>query len=179
MKKRIPVQCISLALIFLTISCAGAPAPSTETTSEFPQWARDLRRGEIIFFGSFPFAFFLSATIMDLYRASQHDWDLRYAPWPAKSAGAVAMTRDEYIITISAALGGSLIISLADAIIVKVKRDRAAREAARLSPGEPIIIRRPWPIPEEEAEPAVPPELTSPDEAAPPETAAGDSAGTP
>ncbi|GHV18450.1 hypothetical protein FACS189493_7880 [Spirochaetia bacterium] len=175
MKRRIHIQCISLALILLTLSCASAPAPLTETTSEFPQWARDLRRGEIIFFGSFPFAFFLSTTVMDLYRASQHDWDLRYAPWPAKSAGAVTMTTDEYIITISAALGGSLLISLADAIIVKIKRDRAAREAARLSPGEPIIIRRPWPEPPEE----VPDEGPSPDEAATPPESDPAPSGTP
>jgi hypothetical protein len=146
-------QGLCLVLVFLTLSCASTPTPAEAAKPEFPQWARDLRRGEIVFFGSFPFAFFLGHTVMDTYRASQHNWDRRYAPWPVKSAGAVNMTRDEYLITISAALGGSLLVSVADFIIVKVKRDRAAREAERLAPGEPIIIRSPWPVPGETPEP--------------------------
>ncbi|MDR2786283.1 MAG: hypothetical protein LBB83_10255 [Treponema sp.] len=117
--------------------------PAPKQKSEFPQWALDLRRFDIIMFGSFPFTYWFASTGMDLYRSSQHNWDTRYAPWPVKSAGAVNMTNDEYMITLSCAIGGSILAALADHIIVRVKRNKAARAAASLIPGEVIITRTP------------------------------------
>jgi hypothetical protein len=122
-------------------------APITPTNPkekpEFPQWALDLRRFDIILFGSFPFTYWFASTGMDLYRSSQHNWDTRYAPWPVKSAGAVNMTNDEYMITLSCAVGGSILAALVDHIIVRIKRNKAAREAAAIIPGEVIITRTP------------------------------------
>jgi hypothetical protein len=122
-------------------------APITPTSPkekpEFPQWALDLRRFDIILFGSFPFTYWFASTGMDLYRSSQHNWDTRYAPWPVKSAGAVNMTNDEYMITLSCAIGGSILAALVDHIIVRIKRNKAARAAANLAPGEIIITRTP------------------------------------
>jgi hypothetical protein len=123
----------------------AAITPAPKQASEFPQWALDLRRFDIIMFGSFPFTYWFASTGMDLYRSSQHNWDTRYAPWPVKSAGAVNMTKDEYMITLACAAGGSILAALVDHIIVRVKRNRAAREAARLAPGEVIITRTPKP----------------------------------
>ncbi|MDR3144731.1 MAG: hypothetical protein LBU21_00480 [Treponema sp.] len=128
---------------------------SDSGASQWPLWVRDLRRGEIIAFGSFPFTFFLANTIMDSYRWAKHDGDQRYAPWPVKSAGAINMTKDETNIVIGAAAAGSILVSLADFIIVQTKRNRAAREAANRPAGDPIIIRRPWP--EAEGAPDAPP----------------------
>jgi hypothetical protein len=119
--------------------------PTQKQKPEFPQWALDLRRFDIILFGSFPFTYWFASTGMDLYRSSQHNWDTRYAPWPVKSAGAVNMTNDEYIITLSFAFGGSVLAALVDHIIVRVKRNKAAREAAAVTPGEVIITRTPKP----------------------------------
>ncbi|MDR0452088.1 MAG: hypothetical protein LBH15_03515 [Treponema sp.] len=124
-----------------TLAVTPAPKPKTE----FPQWALDLRRFDIIMFGSFPFTYWFASTGMDLYRSSQHGWDTRYAPWPVKSAGAINMTKDEYKITLACAIGGSILAALVDHIIVRVKRNRAARDAARLAPGEAIITRTPMP----------------------------------
>jgi hypothetical protein len=140
-------------------SSGSKPVLTEEEEKEFPLWARDLRRGEIVLFGSFPFAFFTATTIMDLYRSSQHDWDTRYAPWPAKSAGAVAMKSWEHTIVIGSAFGGAALIAIADHFIVRYKRGKAQREAERLKQAEPIIIRSPWPP--EEAQP--------PEDAEPPE----------
>jgi hypothetical protein len=117
------------------------PAPKTQ--SEFPQWAHDLRRFDIILFGSFPFTYWYASIGMDIHRSSQHNWDARYAPWPFKSAGAINMTKDEYALTITCAVAGSVVIALVDYIIVKIKRNRAARAAAALPQGEVIIIRNP------------------------------------
>jgi hypothetical protein len=144
------------------------PPVSQEEKEAIPQWVKDLWRADIIFFGSFPLMYFWSATFVDTYRASQHDWDARYLPWPAKGAGAVPMTEDEHIITIAAAAGGSLLAALIDHLIVRIKRDRANKAAARLPPGDPVIIRKPWPeAPAGEVPPGLSPE-------ADPDAAAGD-----
>jgi hypothetical protein len=118
--------------------------PATEfDTSEFPLWVRDLRRAEIVAFGSFPFTMFFSTFAMDSFRFANHNGNFSYAPWPFKSAGAVEMSRHERINTIIAAAAASLIISLVDHIIMRYKRAKAAEEDP--GPGQPIIIRRPWP----------------------------------
>jgi hypothetical protein len=133
----------------------------SEKKDEWPQWARDLRRADIITFGSFPFSFFLAGIIVDTYRASQHNWDTRYGPWPVNMGGAVSRTTDEHLTTIFVAAGGAVLVATADYIIQRVKRERAAREAARLVPPDPGIIRKPWP-PGEEAEDSVPGETPLP-----------------
>jgi hypothetical protein len=114
-------------------------------TSDFPQWGKDLRRAEIVAFGTFPFTMFTATFFMDTWRTSNHDWDTRYAPWPFKSAGAVDMTGKEHEITLTAAAVTSLALALADFIIVQVKRYKARQQVLRLPPGSPIIIKRPWP----------------------------------
>jgi hypothetical protein len=125
----------------------GAEA-QTEEKDEFPQWARDLRRADIITFGVFPFTFFLGSVIVDTYRFSQHDWDSRYAPWPV---GSVSRTTKEHVAAISVAAGGAVLVAVADYFIQRAKRERAAQAAARMAPSDPVIIRTPWP-PEGEAE---------------------------
>jgi hypothetical protein len=126
---------------------AGAEAQTGEK-DEFPQWARDLRRADIITFGVFPFTFFLASVIVDTYRFSQHDWDSQYAPWPV---GSVSRTTGEQVVAISAAAGGAVLVAVADYFIQRAKRERAAQAAARMAPSDPVIIRTPWP-PGEEAE---------------------------
>jgi hypothetical protein len=159
MKKK-PKPIAALAVILLLLSTVetlsaqtnqtASTAPAVEDTPlNLPQWVKDLRRGEIVLFGSFPFTFFTATFVMDTYRASQHNWDTRYAPWPLKSAGAINMTTDETFIVIGAAAAGAFLISIADFIIVQIKRSRAQKAAAALPAGEPIIIRKPWPPAEE------------------------------
>lgn len=88
-----------------------------------PQWLKDLRRGEIIFFGTLPFTIFLTRTIIDIVRMGQHGWtDWRYAPWPLQSADAVAMNRGELIWLFSISGSASVVISVVDHLIVRHKR---------------------------------------------------------
>jgi hypothetical protein len=89
-----------------------------------PQWAKDLRRGEIIAFGSFPFTFFFTKTFMDLYRMATHDWDSRYAPI-IKPAGAIPMTESEIKIMLGIAVSSSVVVAVVDHFIVKHKRAKA------------------------------------------------------
>ncbi|GHV87920.1 hypothetical protein AGMMS50267_02800 [Spirochaetia bacterium] len=126
-----------------TILVPSAGTNAKDQKPEFPLWARDLRRADIILFGSFPFMFFTATFAIDTYRWQQHWDDRRYAPWPIKSPGAVSLTIDEYKIALSAAAGGAVLAALADYLIIRVKRAKAAREAAKLPPGVLVITRTP------------------------------------
>jgi hypothetical protein len=55
------------------------------------------------------------------------------------------MNTSEAVITIMSAVGGSLLISLVDYLIVRYKRNKAEQEQFKLPAGDPIIIRRPYP----------------------------------
>jgi len=153
-----------LFAVLLVVSFAGLPAQTTTTSdsemtsthfdmTDFPLWARDLRRAEIIAFGSFPFAYFFSNFAFDTYRWSQNGWDRRFAPWPITSAGGMEQTQSEKLITLGIAAGGAVLIALIDYGIVRLKRNRLEREAARLPEGTPVIIQKPL-YAEEADEPA-------------------------
>jgi hypothetical protein len=111
--------------------------------SEFPLWAKDLRRAEIVAFGSFPFTYFFSNFGFDTYRLAIHGGNMRYAPWPFNSAGTIEQTQNEKLITLGIAAGGAVLVALIDYGIMRYKRNRLEREQANLPDGTPIIIRRP------------------------------------
>ena len=149
---------IVVFFLLLTVIVTFAPAqtggpltlPEPETNN-VPQWARDLRRWEIVLFGSFPFAMFTSTLIMDTvlwYDAGRWGFDeqnRRYAPWPLKSSGAVAMGDRAQVRTIGLAVGVSAAVAFADLIIVQVRRQRERKKAEALPVGTTIITRSPWP----------------------------------
>jgi hypothetical protein len=144
---------IPLCLCFLVIPAVVHGQTSTGTaaalqstqfdTSGFPLWAKDLRRAEIVAFGSFPFTFFFATFAMDTYRYASHGQDIRYAPWPFKPSGAIDMSQDELILTMSIAAAGSVVISCADYFIVKYKRNKQRQEWEKLTGDTPIILRTP------------------------------------
>jgi hypothetical protein len=143
---------LSLTLVTFPIraqtgTTAGTPAPALLQfdSSDFPLWGKDLRRAEIIAFGTFPFTMFTATFFMDTWRTSNHNWDTRYAPWPFKTAGAIDMTGEEHEITMAAAGIASLVLALTDFIIIQVKRYKAQQRILQMPPGSPIIIKRPWP----------------------------------
>jgi hypothetical protein len=97
----------------------------------FPQWAKDLRRWDIIAFGTFPFSMFFVNFFYDMYRWNKANGmefsseGRRYAPWPFKSAGAVELTGREFRGTIIFAAGLSIVFAFTDLFIVKMKRKKA------------------------------------------------------
>jgi hypothetical protein len=109
-------------------------------TSEFPLWAKDLRRAEIVTFGSFPFTMFFATFAMDTWRCYSHDWDPLYAPWPAKPPGAINMTQDELAMTIAVAAAISVVVAITDFSIVQIKRYRERQQVKKLPAGSPITI---------------------------------------
>jgi len=132
-------------------SNSTSQSPGAFDTTGFPQWAKDLRRWEIIAFGSFPFTMLFTTTGMDMYRWSDaNGMDMseegrRYAPWPLKSAGAVSMEKEEFETVLKIAACLSIGIAFADLIIVQIKRYKARKKAEAMPAGTTIITRTPWP----------------------------------
>jgi hypothetical protein len=185
-KKAQPFLPLAMLVFVLAVPAyrAAAQTGSTDTskltsntfdTTGFPLWAKDLRRFEIVAFGSFPFAMFASTFVMDTRRwidANGMEFTeegRRYAPWPLKSAGAIAMTNQEVETTLIVAAGLSVAVALTDFIIVQIKRQKERRRVESLPTGSVIINTGPWP--EGSADNAAPGDNASGGAAASPEEA--------
>jgi hypothetical protein len=144
---------------------SGGTKPSLGfDTSEFPLWAKDLRRAEIVTFGSFPFTMFFTTFAVDTWRCYSHGWDPLYAPWPAKPPGAINMTQDELTMSIAIAAAVSVAIAVTDFSIVQIKRYREKQRVKNLPSGSPITITK---RPAAESETGAEPEAEPAAEAAP------------
>jgi hypothetical protein len=139
-------------IVALTLTAGLATAPlAAQTTAgtqavpdiEFPQWSKDLRRAEVVAFGTIPFTWLVSTLIVDISRTVAHNGSRDYWPWPLKPSGAPAMTNDEFISSIGIAFGISVTAAIADHIIIKYKRRKAEILKQQHPPREPAIIRRP------------------------------------
>jgi hypothetical protein len=113
-----------------------------------PQWVRDLRRWEIVAFGTIPFAMFTVTFGMDMYRWNKangmdfSDAGRRYAPWPLKSAGAIAMEPKEIETTLILAAGLCVSVAFIDLIITQIKRHNAKKRAEALPPYDAVTINQ-------------------------------------
>jgi len=161
---------ITLFFLLLAVPAFLVPAQTsgtnTNTNNNFfdlgdaPQWAKDLRRWEIVAFGTIPFAMFTATFGMDMYRWSRaNNMDFsesgrRYAPWPLKSAGAIAMEPREIETTLIIAAGMCVTVAFTDLIITLIKRSNARKRADALPHNATTINRRPL-EPQEEEQPEV------------------------
>jgi len=150
-KKR-PAAFLLLFVLFAGNLAAQVGTAEESSRDHWPGWLRDMRRWEIVAFGSFPFSMFFATIGMDMYRWHNHNGmdfsDRSHAPWPLKSAGAVAMTNTEQRNTILIAAGLSASVAIADHLIVQARRRRDRRRAEAIPTGTIIITRTP--IAEEE-----------------------------
>jgi hypothetical protein len=133
--------------LFAVLTLQSRSQTAAPPASGTPLWLKDLRRAEIVAFGSFPFTMLMATAGMDTYRFISHNGDSRYTPL-IKSPGAVTMNEEELGITLAVAGAASLAIALADFVIVQYKRRAHARRVENLPPGTPIIIRKPLPLPD-------------------------------
>jgi hypothetical protein len=114
-----------------------------------PQWVRDLRRWEIVAFGSIPFAMFTATFGMDLYRWNNangmdfSDNGRKYAPWPLKSAGAFTMESKEMEQTLIIAASLCVTVAFTDLVINLIKRANARKRAEAQPHNATTINRRP------------------------------------
>ncbi len=98
-------------------------SPEPYQKEEFPQWARDLRRAEIIFFGSVPFTLFFSLESYDMYRYVSHNFDSSYSPWPFAGYNSIPYSTEENIGVIIGALSISAVIATVDFFLGKIQRN--------------------------------------------------------
>jgi len=148
--KKLTVRKNPVCLLFvIAVCCSVNPcalypqstnAEAMRKSVEFPQWAKDLRRFDVVTFGVFPFAWLLTSVAWDFYRSSQHDWDSAYMPF---ASNAEAWVNNDYKAVLGITAGLSLTVALVDFVIVKVKRSRAEKRARALVPNEPDIKRTP------------------------------------
>jgi hypothetical protein len=134
---------------------SSQPAPYQK--DEFPPWALDLRRAEIVAFGVLPFTVFFTSFAVDSYRFADHSWDFRYAPWPLKSAGAVLMDQNQMVGVFMAGVLGAAVIALADYWIHGSKLRALKQKEESQSRPDFSITREPLPLPPSDLPPVVPP----------------------
>ena len=96
MNSRRIAACALFSLFLMPLVCEDAHDPVPYEPKEFSTWQKDLRRAEIIAFGSLPFVTFTSSIYYDVYRYYDHGQDPAYKPWPFKDKNiAVALSEDE------------------------------------------------------------------------------------
>ena len=121
----------------------------------FPQWVKDFRRFDIIVFGAYPFALFISTTITDINRWNEANGmdmsDRRYAPWPLKEAGAVEMTKDEYGRVLLQAAGVAAMIACTDLVITLIKRNKERKRIESKPKSSAIIEIKPYGVPPDDS----------------------------
>ncbi len=116
-----------LILVFLFYSGKNIAADEEDNTSsdtpvpyereEFPEWAHDLRRAEIIFIGSFPITFLFSSLGYDVIRFAANGFSREYAPALLNNPTTVPLSSGERLGVVLTSLGISAVIALVDFII--------------------------------------------------------------
>ncbi|MCR5605830.1 MAG: hypothetical protein K6F69_03320 [Treponema sp.] len=147
-----------------------AASSSEDTTaepydeSEFPQYALDLRRTEIITFGSIPFVLLQTTIVYSFWRYYDHDFSSDYIPNPlAKSSSAAGLDTDEQKMLLKSTAAICVGLGITDLIIQLIKRHKSKSRAKKNAQNamQPITIEA---VDEEENEsfydePPLPPEL--------------------
>ena len=111
---------VLLFIIFITIpSFSGDSLPDYEPyqDNEFPQWGKDLRRAEIIFFGSIPFSFFYTSFSYDFYRYAYNNFDESLAPAILGNKTPPVRTDDEKLQIIAVSLSLSAVFAFVDYLL--------------------------------------------------------------
>ncbi len=105
---------------------------------EFPSWARDLRRGEIVAFGALPFTVFFSKFVVDSIRFAEYR-DFSYAPWPFNTTSSVELSEDQKIQVFVSGAVVAVAVALVDWVVVRVKR---SSHGSTRSQGRYKVLRR-------------------------------------
>ncbi len=122
-----------LTLTLLLLFCSGTllysdeAVPAAYSPDEFPGWALDLRRGEIIAIGVFPIALLASSVFYDVIRfgyqsARAGQFDADYAPWFFSPPGAPGLTDRERVGILVGAAAISVTVALVDNLLGRRER---------------------------------------------------------
>ncbi len=91
--------------------------------SEFPQWALDMRRFEVIFFGTIPFSIFYASIGYSMYTYASHNWAIEYAPALFGNKTPPKLTNDQKLEVLAVSLSISTAAALIDYFLGKLKDD--------------------------------------------------------
>ncbi|MDR0465269.1 MAG: hypothetical protein LBG94_09205 [Treponema sp.] len=126
---------------------ATEPTVVTFDTTGLPGWVNDLRRWEIVAFGTFPFSLFAVTFITDMFRWNSANGmnfsseGRRYAPWPFKSAGGADISNSDFQKSVLLAAGLSLTLAFVDLFITMTKRSNE-RQRLESAPSGSVTIER-------------------------------------
>jgi hypothetical protein len=103
-------------MIFAIFPVMGDDLPDYEPyeEEEFPKWARDLRRGEVIFFGTIPFTFFVSSFSYNFYIYASNNYNSNYAPALFGNTTPPVLTNTEKLQIIYVSVSLSSILAIVD-----------------------------------------------------------------
>ncbi|MBQ3825400.1 MAG: hypothetical protein II811_04630 [Spirochaetaceae bacterium] len=133
---------ITAAIIALVFACSAVFADDAADSSaeaepytkeEFPQWAHDLRRTEIITFGSLPFVLLQSTIIYSFWRYYDNDYSSSYVPNPlANSSEGAGLDENEQKMLLATSAAISVGLGLIDFTVQLIRRYSKKRKAQRL-----------------------------------------------
>ena len=125
MKKRRITLFLYVLLCFSSLSlCHGQEEPQDPEPyqeHEFPTWAWDIRRWDIIFIGTFPFTMFYSTLIFQMSRYIQSGFEEELVPAPFGGLRSIPLEDKEKRGILISALSMSAVIAFADLIINKIQ----------------------------------------------------------
>ena len=98
--------------------------PEEYQPEEFPAWAHDLRRFEIITIGSYPITFFVTSLIYDFSIYANNDFDPTYSMGTQRS-------REDIALIMGSAAGASALIGTIDMIINIAQRKSREKDRER------------------------------------------------
>jgi hypothetical protein len=140
--KKIVFSIVLISLFFIPVFQAGAQSLSSTNptqlsfdTTGFPQWALDLRRWEIVAFGTFPFSMLLVSLATDLLRDNTNE-----------------LSNVEIGRTIVLAAGISITLAFVDFFIVSSRKNNNHQNIESLPVGSTVTIERRSPEEENQVE---------------------------
>lgn len=135
--------CYTACLIFSQTPPPNKVTPVPYTSDEFPDWARQIRRTEIITLGSLPFTTLGVTTVYGLFRYFKNNFDPEYIPNPlAKSSSAANLDEDEQKNIVISALTVSLVVGLIDLVITLIKNSREKKSNERSAVPDSVTIQK-------------------------------------
>lgn len=110
---------IILLLFFSIFSVFGETLPVYEPykEEEFPKWALDLRRAEVIFFGTIPFTFFASSLSYDLYIYTSNSFNSKFTPALFGNTTPPILTNNEKVQIIMVSVSFSAFLAVLDYLL--------------------------------------------------------------
>ena len=119
--KKILLVILALSMTAFLFAEDSDNEPVPYSPDEFPEWARDLRRAEIIMIGSVPVSIIVSGLVYSLYRWAQNDFDSAYAPGLLGSQSARELDDTEKLGVLTVTMSISGLLALTDYILGKVR----------------------------------------------------------